>query len=291
MYPNKNFMKQKSLLSNLFFQNSLFLFFVLLLSFQLKAQSVSGQLFNNPIPENETADQDGTRYRLSNEVTNLNTVVNFTGIGAEKALRSESGIPETVHTDNDRLNRFRNINLLDFAAKFDMNQVSLTWSADQERPFSRFVVERSIDGKNFNVVGIVFSNEVTDSNKDYAFADANLKSKSELLYYRLRMIDVNKNTFFTTVHAIHLGQKKTILKLTSYPIPVVQDLRVTIPVAWQGKEVRFEFMNGYGWPVKIQKSMNARQTEVIPLTDLGKGVYFIQAYCGNEMAQQRILKK
>src|ERR1700674_3940070 len=97
MYPNKNFMKLKSLLSNLFFQNSLFLFFVLLLSFQLKAQSVSGQLFNNPIPENETADQDGTRYRLSNEVTNLNTVVNFTGVGEEKALRSESGIPEAVH--------------------------------------------------------------------------------------------------------------------------------------------------------------------------------------------------
>ena len=284
-------MKQKSLLSNLFFQNSFSLFFVLLLSFQLKAQSVSGQLFYNPIPENETAGQDGTRYRLSNEVTNLNSVVNFTGNGEEKALQSESGLPETVPLNQDRLKQFRNIHVLDFAANYDMNQVSLTWSADQGRPFSRFVVERSIDGKNFNVVGIVFTNEASDSKKDYAFADANLKSKSELLYYRLRMIDVDKNSFFTVVHVIHLGEKKTILKLTSYPIPVVQDLRVTIPAAWQGKEVRFEFMNGYGWPVKIQKSMNARQTEVIPLADLGKGIYFIRAYCGNEMAQQRIIKK
>ena len=127
------------------------------------------------------------------------------------------------------------VKLIDFTAKYDKNKVMLNWTTAEEKQFSHFVIRAEHRRKNFNDAALLFTEGTSENRKDYSFTDANLANKGGLLYYRLRMVDVDKNTSYSAVRIIRLAEEKATLTLTSYPNPVVNDLRVTIPAKWQGK--------------------------------------------------------
>jgi hypothetical protein len=182
------------------------------------------------------------------------------------------------------------VKLIDFAAQYDRNKVNLNWTTSDETAFSHFVIERSTDGKNFQDLSIVFSAGSNGSHQEYKLSDGDIKNKSGLLYYRLKMVDVDKKASYSAIRIIRLGNGKDILNIAVYPNPVATELRITIPAAWQGKEVRFELINNLGQLVRYQKNTNASQTEVISMSDLGKGIYYLKASTVQEVAKHSIIK-
>lgn len=182
------------------------------------------------------------------------------------------------------------VKLIDFAAQYDKSKVNLNWVTADETEFSHFVVERSTDGKNFQEIIVVFSAGVNGSKQDYKISDNDIKNKSGLLYYRLKMVDVDKKSTYSAVRIIRLGNGKDVLRLAVYPNPVATDLRITIPAAWQGQEVRLELINNLGQLVRFQKNSNASQTEIINVADLRKGIYFLKVSTGKEVAEQSIIR-
>lgn len=90
-------------------------------------------------------------------------------------------------------------------------------------------------------------------------------------------------------HFVAPEEKATII-LNSFPNPAINDLHISLPTEWQGKEVRFELMNRNGESIKVQKNFNARHIESIPVTGIGKGSYYVKAFCGNQFAQKIIFK-
>ena len=182
------------------------------------------------------------------------------------------------------------VKLVDFAAQYDRNKVNLNWATADETNFSHFVIERSTDGKNFDDISVVFSAGSDGSRQNYKLSDGDIKNKSGLLYYRLRIVDVDKKTSYSVTRIIRLDNGKDVLKLSIYPNPVATELRITIPAAWQGKEVRLELINNLGQLVRFQKNTNASQTEVISVSGLGKGIYFLKASTGKDVAEHSIIK-
>lgn len=182
------------------------------------------------------------------------------------------------------------VTLMSFSTKYDKNKVILNWTTAQEKQFSHFVVQRSTDGRNFNDVSLVFTSGSSESKKDYAITDANLANMGGLVYYRLKMVDTDKDIAYSGVRIVRLGEEKGGIYITTYPNPAANDLRVTIPDAWQNKHVTLELYNSNGVKVKQVNKSNANQTEVIAIHYLGKGYYIIKASSGNETAQQKVLK-
>jgi hypothetical protein len=78
--------------------------------------------------------------------------------------------------------------------------------------------------------------------------------------------------------------------LLTYPNPVVNDVRITLPNAWQGKPVMLQLYNSTGVIAKTIQLGSASQTELMQLNGLSKGMYVVKAICGEESAQQRIVK-
>jgi hypothetical protein len=76
-----------------------------------------------------------------------------------------------------------------FTAVFkNTNRVDLKWSTETETNLSHFIVERSLDGINFNDAALVFAYGNTTARSDYAFADNISKVKSTTVYYRVSAI-------------------------------------------------------------------------------------------------------
>jgi len=182
------------------------------------------------------------------------------------------------------------IKLVNFDAKYNQPNADLSWSTAQEIDFNRFVIETSTDGINFNEAGIVFGNGESDSPKNYSYQDKNIKANKGLIYYRLKSVDNDGRFSYSAVRIIRIGATANTMFLTTYPNPVVTDVKVTLPSAWQGKTIKLEIYNANGQKMLGFVNTNASQTEIMNLSKMNKGLYIVKASCENEIAMQKLVK-
>ncbi len=105
------------------------------------------------------------------------------------------------------------LNLLDFSVKKVNNEALLTWKTVNEQNISHFDVERSMDGKTFNSVGIVKPNNSLTENT-YNLTDRT--PLSIIQYFRLKMVDLDGKITYSKILSLS-SDEKTKNKLTIYP--------------------------------------------------------------------------
>lgn len=90
--------------------------------------------------------------------------------------------------------------LLNVNATISKNKVFLNWVVSENETADMFEVEKSEDGKNFSLAAIVFG---TDNAKDesYQFYE---KSKFKKIFYRIKLINKNKQTAYSTLIEVSL---------------------------------------------------------------------------------------
>ncbi len=79
------------------------------------------------------------------------------------------------------------ITLLNFSGKIENNDAVLTWTSANEFNNKEYRIQRSIDGVNFETIGLVPSVGNTTQSTNYSFKDANMPTGR--IYYRLQQID------------------------------------------------------------------------------------------------------
>lgn len=87
-----------------------------------------------------------------------------------------------------------------FTAVKKMDAIVLNWSTAQESDNSHFEVEKSTDGRNWNMIAMVMGNGNTNTVSNYQYTDK--KNNSAVVYYRIRQVDLNGKAWFTDVRTI-----------------------------------------------------------------------------------------
>jgi hypothetical protein len=183
------------------------------------------------------------------------------------------------------------VKLVDFSAKYDQTKVSLSWKSTQEINFNYYELEHSTDGNTFTTTSIVFGAGENGNGAEYNYADKSFTNKKGgLIYYRLKMVDIDNKFTYSAVRVVRLGEENASLTINSFPNPVVDDLRITLPSSWQSKKVNIQVYNSNGQLVNHLNVSNSSQIETVSMNDFQKGVYFIKATCGNQTASQQIIK-
>ena len=95
----------------------------------------------------------------------------------------------------------------------------------------------------------------------------------------------------STVKLIRLGEQKVSANISTYPNPVINELRVTVPTSWQNTKVVFDVYNANGQIVKQVTAARAGQTEVLNLNGFAAGIYIVKATSGNESSVERVVKR
>ena len=108
------------------------------------------------------------------------------------------------------------VTLTSFTATKEQASAHLKWSTTEETNSERFDVERSQNGKSWNVIGSVASNGESTSLKNYSFTDS-LPQAGENLY-RLKMIDRDATFAYSRIQSITFGNE--IRSVYVYPNPV-----------------------------------------------------------------------
>lgn len=183
------------------------------------------------------------------------------------------------------------VKLTSFNASLVNKKVALTWSTAQEKDASHFVIERSTNGIDFTDAGIIFTEGNSETSRSYSFKDPATASGNGILYYRLRMVDLDGKYEHSPIRLIKLGVSDGKLELQAFPNPVTNELRITIPESWQGKQVVYEIYTNDGQLLKRFLNKSATQTEVINMQFYVPGSYVVKALNDKEIATQRIIKR
>jgi hypothetical protein len=101
---------------------------------------------------------------------------------------------------------------------------SLNWSTSREINSKSFVIERSIDGKNWIALGVVNASGNSLSNNKYSFTDYSPARGTN--YYRLKRIDTDSTVSYTVVRTISFENSKAV---TIFPNPARNFVNVTLP--------------------------------------------------------------
>jgi hypothetical protein len=170
-----------------------------------------------------------------------------------------------------------------FIAVAGIGQVMLQWSTLQESNTSRFVIDRSIDGRQFDSIGTVLAKGNSSLASDYMFTDLS-PSFNGNNYYRLQEIDLDGRSTYSIIKVAYLNDIKTgVVQLS--PNPVQDILKVSVKA--KGISIRIADMNGKSF----RTALFPPGDHSVNVGDLPSGVYQVLIYEKNQLIETlRVVK-
>jgi hypothetical protein len=118
---------------------------------------------------------------------------------------------------HDRDEGFEQFELTKFEARFnEAKHVEVKWSGKHEQMISRFIIERSADGKGFKPIGFLPSQQGGNGLGTFVFIDES--PFGHLAYYRLRTEDIDGRWKFYQVVAVLPVKEKATMYVCPNPL-------------------------------------------------------------------------
>ena len=178
-----------------------------------------------------------------------------------------------------------------FKAVLNDDKVVLTWTTGLEKKLSHFVIEKSTDGKDYKDAAIIFAVTTSSAKQNYSYTESISMHTRGILYYRIKIVDPTGKFQTSAVKVIRVGDESEFATVETYPNPVVNEVRITIPSKWQNQQVMYELYNAGGILVKRVVSNNANQTEIVNMQNCSAGLYVVKTSTRTESKAQSIFKK
>ncbi|TDH18374.1 T9SS type A sorting domain-containing protein [Segetibacter sp. 3557_3] len=173
------------------------------------------------------------------------------------------------------------VKLAVFGGKLAGGMVKLEWTVLSEVGFSRYEIERSLNGNTYSKVG-----EVNASGKSiYAFNDDAEPLRGRRVYYRLKMVDKDGSATYSPVFNIHVPLNT---RFGIYPNPATTYFQIQVSKAVTGKiEVSITDLSG---KVLQQRSVDGNSNNFkIGTTNLAAGTYLVKMRYGGEQYVQKLV--
>ncbi|MBK7374550.1 MAG: T9SS type A sorting domain-containing protein [Chitinophagaceae bacterium] len=232
------------------------------------------------------------RFQVSTPSTTdlLSTVINTARITGENAFGDQFVDDGTASI---ALGSPTPVKMSSFTVKKESNDAVLRWTTVSETKNDHFDIERSVDGINFTKMGTVAGNGTTVLTKNYIYPDALANVASKILYYRLRIVDMDGKSTFSTVVALRLDGSIAVSSLTVYPNPFTSNIKLQLRSAKEENST-IRFINARGQEVLKRNVTLMPGDNIVVVGDLqtvAPGLYIMELRTGNDVITQRIIKQ
>ena len=158
------------------------------------------------------------------------------------------------------------------ASKQNEKDVLLKWNTYSESDNSFFVIEHSVDTKNFSSIGKVDSKGNTTMGYGYDFIHQS--PSNGINYYRLRMVDKNGRAAYSAIRRVVFGKSNTSLAV--FPNPAKAKATIMLD-AKDGDQVMIRIFDAAGRIVRQQTVTIKNQQGELRLDGLHRGVHAVIA--------------
>lgn len=155
------------------------------------------------------------------------------------------------------------VKLVSFDLKTENTNVNLYWHTADAVNFSHFEIEKSPNAKNWILLAVVPDNY----SGQYNYVD--IQNLNPLVYYRLKMVDLDGSYVYSSVKSIRLEQSDLLVSL--YPNPVSTTLRISNLDIEKVKNFNVLDQSGIN-----RMTYRGLKTNEIPVQSLSIGTYFVK---------------
>lgn len=171
------------------------------------------------------------------------------------------------------------VTLVSFTARQVDCQPHLNWKVADALNFSRFEVEKSMDGHTYTrVAAIPLTTAV-----DYAWTDK--VGDNPASYYRLKMVDIDEEYAYSSVVPVKNNCQVQTIKV--YPTVTDNRVQVTLPQGYERAAIQVFNISGQRINALITGSGSGR---IVNLQGLPKATYVLQVINGTERKNFTIIK-
>lgn len=166
------------------------------------------------------------------------------------------------------------LKLLLFKGSLQNNSVYLQWKTNNEANTSQFIIERSLNGEGFTKIGTVSASGNTTVPVDYSYTDIDACSQSsEILYYRLKIMD--RNGVFTYSDVVTISLPYVAGRIAVFPNPANDEVKVSIASATDGT-AQWKLFDNTGRLVlqNIAPLRKGNNSMLININKLSAGMYY-----------------
>ena len=133
---------------------------------------------------------------------------------------------------------------------------------------NHYEIERSLNGHEFNKIAVVLSTANRNNGGSYNYTDKNISD--ELVYYRLRQVDVDGRSTYSSVKTIRAGEKESVTKIYGSESKVVIDLNAAIR-----NTIVVSIVNYNGQVIHQQSYSNPSHKINLNLYSIANGAYIV----------------
>ncbi len=170
--------------------------------------------------------------------------------------------------------------LVDFSGMYiKEGKIRLGWIVSSEIQGNRYVIERSLDGKNWKQAGEIRAKNTTTTAVKYFLDDhvtTNTANKKDL-YYRLKKIQ-NNEVFMSRLLVLRVYNTETLKMVSVTPNPVRNDIGMRIDLN-EDAYIAMKIINNTG-ATEMRRNIKARSGMNTYLMDgsstLAPGIYFLE---------------
>lgn len=160
-----------------------------------------------------------------------------------------------------------------FSATMVNNTALIAWTTQQEYNSDRFIIEKSNDGINWNVLTSVPAAQTSNSPKNYSSTDVQVQAVN---YYRLKEVDLDGSYQFSKVVKITIAEKNSFA-VKIFPNPVTSTATIAAS-SDTNKTIHIKIISSNGTQVKeMTKQLYAGTNNIdIPAVNtFANGMYTI----------------
>lgn len=175
------------------------------------------------------------------------------------------------------------VNLVSFSAIYNNAQAHLKWASENEVNFSKYIIERSSNGRDFAAIGDQ-PGYGKSGRSEYSYTDDLSAQTGTNFYYRLKMLDIDGK--FTYSSIVVIRKEATGLNgISVTPNPVVKGATSVRFTAQRAGTVDFKVVDLMGKTVMQQKAKVFEGNNSVAIANLEKlqpGTYILQMVNENE---------
>ncbi|HET8860780.1 T9SS type A sorting domain-containing protein [Marivirga sp.] len=164
------------------------------------------------------------------------------------------------------------IELKSFSASKSGKNIDLDWVTAKEENFSHFEIERSIDQKNWEQIGLVQGMGDSMSDVKYDFTDRSVPFG--VIYYRLKSVDIDASYEFSPVVTIEVGFEGK-LAVSPNPVQDASNLKIQVPSDFREQLAYVGLFDLSG--IKVQEFRNFNTDGTLQINQqLKAGMYILK---------------
>lgn len=185
------------------------------------------------------------------------------------------------------------VKMTSFTVKKENNTGVLRWTTSSETQSSHFEIERSFDAVKFDKMGQVTSNGTTTLTQNYIYQDALNNIVSKIVYYRLRVVDIDGKSTYTQIIPLRLDGSLIVKGVKAYPNPFTNNIKLQVQTTKEETStVRLISMNGQEAVKRVITLQPGDNIVIIKdLETVTPGIYILEMRKGDEVFTQKILKQ